>query len=62
MFQNPQAFIDTTGTKGSAGAGPLSGRYFINSRFATIEMVDILKCHRARRRRHRLMSAAKAKM
>jgi uncharacterized membrane protein YqiK len=43
MFQNPQAFIDNHGTKGLQEQVLLSGRYFINPRFATIEMVDMFE-------------------
>ena len=41
LFQNPQAFIDRGGTKGLQEQVLLAGRYFINPRFATIEMVDM---------------------
>ena len=43
MFQNPQAFIDNHGTKGLQEQVLLSGRYFINPRFATIQMVDMFE-------------------
>jgi uncharacterized membrane protein YqiK len=43
MFQSPQAFIDNHGTKGLQEQVLLSGRYFINPRFATIEMVDMFE-------------------
>jgi uncharacterized membrane protein YqiK len=43
MFQDPQAFIDHHGTKGLQEQVLLSGRYFINPRFATIEMVDMFE-------------------
>ena len=43
MFQNPQAFLDNQGTKGLQEQVLLSGRYFINPRFATIEMVDMFE-------------------
>jgi uncharacterized membrane protein YqiK len=43
MFQSPQAFIDRGGTKGLQEQVLLSGRYFINPRFATIEMVDMFE-------------------
>jgi uncharacterized membrane protein YqiK len=43
MFQSPQAFIDNRGTKGLQEQVLLSGRYFINPRFATIEMVDMFE-------------------
>jgi uncharacterized membrane protein YqiK len=42
-FQNPQAFIDRGGTKGLQEQVLLSGRYFINPRFATIEIVDMFE-------------------
>ena len=41
MFQSPQAFVDGKGSKGLQEQVLLSGRYFINPRFATIEMVDM---------------------
>src|SRR5882757_5717691 len=43
MFQSPQAFIDNHGTKGLQEQVLLSGRYFINPRFATIEIVDMFE-------------------
>jgi uncharacterized membrane protein YqiK len=43
LFQNPQAFIDNHGTKGLQEQVLLSGRYFINPRFATIEVVDMFE-------------------
>jgi uncharacterized membrane protein YqiK len=43
MFRSPQAFIDNYGTKGLQEQVLLSGRYFINPRFATIEMVDMFE-------------------
>jgi len=43
MFQSPQAFIDNHGTKGLQEQVLLSGRYFINPRFATIEVVDMFE-------------------
>src|SRR5262245_32305585 len=42
LFQNPQAFIDNHGSKGLQEQVLLAGRYFINPRFATIEVVDML--------------------
>jgi len=39
MFQNPQAFIDSDGCKGLQEQVLLAGRYFINPRFATVEVV-----------------------
>jgi uncharacterized membrane protein YqiK len=41
MFQSPQAFVDGKGGKGLQEQVLLAGRYFINPRFATIEMVDM---------------------
>lgn len=41
MFQIPQAFIDNGGYKGLQEQVLLAGRYFINPRFATIEIVDM---------------------
>ena len=41
MFQNPQAFIDAKGCKGLQEQVLLAGRYFINPRFATVELVDM---------------------
>jgi uncharacterized membrane protein YqiK len=43
MFQSPQAFIDNHGTKGLQEQVLLSGRYFINPRFATLEIVDMFE-------------------
>jgi uncharacterized membrane protein YqiK len=43
MFQNPQAFIDHRGTKGLQEQVLLAGRYFINPRFATLEVVDMFE-------------------
>lgn len=43
LFQDPQAFIDHHGTKGLQEQVLLSGRYFINPRFATIEVVDMFE-------------------
>jgi uncharacterized membrane protein YqiK len=42
MFQNPQAFVDNKGCKGLQEQVLLAGRYFINPRFATIEIVDMI--------------------
>jgi uncharacterized membrane protein YqiK len=39
VFQNPQAFIDNNGSKGLQEQVLLAGRYFINPRFATVEVV-----------------------
>jgi len=41
MFQDPQAFVDAGGFKGLQEQVLLAGRYFINPRFATIEVVDM---------------------
>ena len=41
MFQNPQAFIQNGGCKGLQEQVLLAGRYFINPRFATVDVVDI---------------------
>ena len=41
MFQSPQVFVDGKGSKGLQEQVLLAGRYFINPRFATIEMVDM---------------------
>lgn len=41
MFQRPQAFIDAGGCKGLQEQVLLAGRYFINPRFATVELVDM---------------------
>jgi len=43
LFQDPQAFIDNHGTKGLQEQVLLSGRYFINPRFATIEIVEMFE-------------------
>jgi uncharacterized membrane protein YqiK len=43
MFQNPQAFIDAKGNKGLQEQVLLAGRYFINPRFATVEVVDMIE-------------------
>jgi uncharacterized membrane protein YqiK len=41
MFQNAQAFVDAGGAKGLQEQVLLAGRYFINPRFATVEIVDM---------------------
>lgn len=41
MFQNPQSFVDNGGSKGLQEQVLLAGRYFINPRFATVEIVDM---------------------
>jgi uncharacterized membrane protein YqiK len=43
LFQDPQAFIDNHGTKGLQEQVLLAGRYFINPRFATIEIVAMFE-------------------
>ncbi len=43
MFQNGQAFLDAGGFKGLQEQVILSGRYFINPMFATVEVVDMTK-------------------
>jgi uncharacterized membrane protein YqiK len=43
MFQNPQAFVDAGGSKGLQEQVLLAGRYFINPRFATVELVDMVE-------------------
>ena len=40
MFQDPQAFVNNGGNKGLQEQVLLNGRYFINPKFATVEMVD----------------------
>jgi uncharacterized membrane protein YqiK len=43
MFQNPEAFVHNGGCKGLQEQVLLAGRYFINPRFATIEVVDMVE-------------------
>jgi len=43
MFQNPQAFVAAGGNKGLQEQVLLAGRYFINPRFATVELVDMVE-------------------
>jgi len=43
MFQNPQAFVDSGGSKGLQEQVLLAGRYFINPRFATVEVQEMTK-------------------
>jgi uncharacterized membrane protein YqiK len=43
MFQNPQAFVDNEGSKGLQEQVLLAGRYFINPRFATVEIVSMVE-------------------
>ncbi|MEN3113534.1 SPFH domain-containing protein [Uliginosibacterium paludis] len=43
MFQNPQAFVTNGGRKGLQEQVLLAGRYFINPRFATVEVVDMVE-------------------
>ncbi|WP_077037191.1 SPFH domain-containing protein [Pelomonas sp. KK5] len=40
LFQDPQRFVDAGGNKGLQEQVLLSGRYFINPKFATVEMVE----------------------
>ena len=42
-FQNPQAFVDAGGSKGLQEQVLLAGRYFINPRFATVELVNMVE-------------------
>jgi uncharacterized membrane protein YqiK len=41
LFQNPQVFIDNHGSKGLQEQVLLAGRYFINPRFATVEVANM---------------------
>jgi uncharacterized membrane protein YqiK len=43
MFQDAQAFVDHGGSKGLQEQVLLAGRYFINSRFATVEVLEMTK-------------------
>ena len=43
MFQNPQAFVDNGGCKGLQEQPLLAGRYFVNPRFATVEVQEMTK-------------------
>jgi uncharacterized membrane protein YqiK len=43
MFQNPEAFVNVGGCKGLQAQVLLAGRYFINPRFATVELVDMVE-------------------
>ena len=43
MFQNAQAFVNNGGRKGLQEQVLLAGRYFINPRFATVEIVDMVE-------------------
>lgn len=42
-YQNPQKFVENGGFKGLQEQVLLAGRYFINPRFATVEMVEMTK-------------------
>ena len=42
-FQNPQAFLNAGGMKGLQEQVLLAGRYFINPRFATVEIIDMVE-------------------
>lgn len=41
MFQDPQAFVDAGGYKGLQEQVLLAGRYFLNPRFVSVELVDM---------------------
>lgn len=41
MFQDPQTFIDNGGSKGLQEQIMLAGRYYLNPRFASVEMVKM---------------------
>ena len=43
MYQDPQAFVANGGSKGLQEQVLLAGRYFINPRFATVEMQEMTK-------------------
>jgi uncharacterized membrane protein YqiK len=43
LFQNPQAFVDAGGAKGLQEQVLLAGRYFINPRFATVELASMVE-------------------
>ena len=43
MFQDPQAFVVNGGSKGLQEQVLLAGRYFINPRFATVEVQEMTK-------------------
>ena len=43
MYQDAQAFIDNGGYKGMQEQIMLSGRYYINPRFATVELVKLVE-------------------
>jgi uncharacterized membrane protein YqiK len=43
MFQNPEAFVLSGGCKGLQEQVLLAGRYFINPRFAMVEIVDMVE-------------------
>jgi len=43
LFQNPQAFVDAGGSKGLQEQVLLAGRYFINPRFATVELANMVE-------------------
>ena len=43
MFQDPQGFVNAKGSKGLQEQVLLAGRYFINPRFATVELVDMVE-------------------
>lgn len=41
MYQDPQAFVDNGGWKGMQEQVILAGRYYVNPRFATVELVPM---------------------
>ena len=43
MFHNPQAFVEAGCSKGLQEQVLLAGRYFINPRFATVELADMVE-------------------
>ena len=43
MFQDPKAFVEGGGTKGLQEQVLQAGRYFINPRFATVEIVNMIE-------------------
>jgi uncharacterized membrane protein YqiK len=43
MFQDPQGFVNAKGSKGLQEQVLLAGRYFINPRFATVELVNMVE-------------------
>jgi uncharacterized membrane protein YqiK len=49
LFQNPQAFVDAGGSKGLQEQVLLAGRYFINPRFATVELASMVEVPQAKK-------------